>query len=372
MTLAPAAHDTATTAVTNSPPRRDPLRLTEAELAELAADFDAVRDEVFSRRGQSDAQYIRRVVVLQRSLEMTGRACLLFSRHKPLWWAGVGCLSVGKILNNMEIGHNVLHGQWDWMNDKEIHSTTWEWDFVAPSAGWQRTHNETHHTWTNVLGKDRDVGYNVLRMDPDQPWKPVNLLNPVINLGLAPAFEWGIAIYDIELDQFLTGKKSGRATFEDFKRVMKKLGRQSAKDFVVSPLLASLTGSGKASLKGFLAANVIRNVWAHTVIFCGHFPDGAETFTEEDVRDETRGHWYRRQAMGSANIDGSRLMHFMSGHLSFQIEHHLFPDMPSNHLARIAPRVREICRKYGIRYTSGPLPRQVFQAWRKVCRLALP
>lgn len=372
MTLAPTAHDTATTAVTNSPPRRDPLRLTEAELAELAADFDAVRDEVFSRRGQSDAQYIRRVVVLQRSLEMTGRACLLFSRHKPLWWAGVGCLSVGKILNNMEIGHNVLHGQWDWMNDKEIHSTTWEWDFVAPSAGWQRTHNETHHTWTNVLGKDRDVGYNVLRMDPDQPWKPVNLLNPVINLGLAPAFEWGIAIYDIELDQFLAGKKSGRATFEDFKRVMKKLGRQSAKDFVVSPLLASLTGSGKASLKGFLAANVIRNVWAHTVIFCGHFPDGAETFTEEDVRDETRGHWYRRQAMGSANIDGSRLMHFMSGHLSFQIEHHLFPDMPSNHLARIAPRVREICRKYGIRYTSGPLPRQVFQAWRKVCRLALP
>lgn len=76
--------------------------------------------------------------------------------------------------------------------------------------------------------------------------------------------------------------------------------------------------------------------------------------------------------MGSANIDGSRLMHFMSGHLSFQIEHHLFPDMPSNHLARIAPRVREICRQYGIRYTSGPLPRQVFQAWRKVCRLALP
>ena len=117
---------------------------------------------------------------------------------------------------------------------------------------------------------------------------------------------------------------------------------------------------------------MIRNVWAHTVIFCGHFPDGAETFTEEDVRDESRGHWYRRQAMGSANIDGSRLMHFMSGHLSFQIEHHLFPDMPSNHLARIAPRVREICRKYGIRYTSGPLPRQVFQAWRKVCRLALP
>lgn len=117
---------------------------------------------------------------------------------------------------------------------------------------------------------------------------------------------------------------------------------------------------------------MIRNVWAHAVIFCGHFPDGAETFTEDEVENESRGHWYRRQAMGSANIDGSRLMHFMSGNLSFQIEHHLFPDMPSNRLAQIAPRVREICQQYGIRYTSGPLPRQVFQAWRKVFRLALP
>ena len=350
----------------------DPRTLTPEQLAEIEKKFDAIRDEIMSQRGESDAKYIRRVLALQRGLEIAGRGCLLFAKKKPLWIAGVGALSVSKILSSMEIGHNVLHGQWDWMNDKEIHSTTWEWDFVTPSAGWQRTHNESHHAWTNVVGKDRDVGYNVLRMSEEQPWKPVNLLNPLINAVLAPGFEWGIALYDIELDQWMAGNKSKEDTMQDIRMVLQKLGRQSAKDYVLSPALAALNGSGKASITGFLAANVIRNLWAHAVIFCGHFPDGVETFSEEEIVGETRGGWYVRQAMGSANIEGSPLMHFMTGNLSLQIEHHLFPDMPSNRLSQIAPRVRAICEEYGIPYTTGPLPAQIFKAWRKVFRLALP
>ena len=351
----------------------DPSGFTPEVLRELEAEFDAIRAEVLAERGIEDSRYIRRVIALQRGLEITGRAALLFSRSRPLWLLGVGSLALSKVLENMEIGHNVLHGQWDWMNDLEIHSSTWEWDFVAPSSGWKRTHNNTHHVWTNVAGKDRDVGYNVLRMDPDQPWKPANLANPLINLVLAPTFEWGIAIYDIEFDQFLEGHKSKQDMLRDLRGVLKKLGRQSAKDFVVSPLLAQLaSGSGKRSITGFLAANMIRNVWAHAIIFCGHFPDGAEIFTEEEIRDESRGRWYLRQLLGSANIDGSRLFHFLAGNLSFQIEHHLFPDLPSNRLRQISTRVRKICRDHGIPYTTGPLPKQVFSAWKKVFRLALP
>ena len=346
--------------------------LTEAQLAEVEQKFDAIRAEIFGQRGERDARYIRRVVRLQRSLEMAGRASLLFSRRKRFWWTGVGALTLSKILENMEIGHNVLHGQWDWMNDKEIHSTTWEWDFVTPSSGWQRTHNDAHHVWTNVVGKDYDVGYNVLRMDETQPWRPKNLLNPLINMALAPGFEWGIALYDIELNRYFDGTKSKEDTLRDIKRTLIKLARQSAKDFALTPALAALTGSGKSAVKGFVAANVLRNLWAHSVIFCGHFPDGVEVFSEADVENEPRGGWYVRQVMGSANINGSQLMHFLSGNLSLQIEHHLFPDMPSNRLAEVAPKVRKICQEYGISYTSGPLPAQVFKAWRKVFRLALP
>jgi linoleoyl-CoA desaturase len=115
-----------------------------------------------------------------------------------------------------------------------------------------------------------------------------------------------------------------------------------------------------------------RNVWAHTVIFCGHFPDGAQVFTEDEIDGETRGEWYVRQLLGSCNIDGSRLFHVMTGNLSHQIEHHLFPDLPSNRYAQIAPRVRALCERYGLPYNSGSLARQVGSVWKRVLRLALP
>ena len=75
-------------------------------------------------------------------------------------------------------------------------------------------------------------------------------------------------------------------------------------------------------------ANVIRNIWSYAIIFCGHFPDGAEVFTEEELENETQGEWYLRQLLGSANFTGGRLMHIMSGSLGYQIEHHLYPDLP--------------------------------------------
>jgi NADPH-dependent stearoyl-CoA 9-desaturase len=113
-------------------------------------------------------------------------------------------------------------------------------------------------------------------------------------------------------------------------------------------------------------------VWSHTIIFCGHFPDGAEVFTEEQIEGETRGQWYLRQLLGSANIDGSPLFHIMSGNLSHQIEHHLFPDLPSNRYGQIAPQVRALCERFGLPYNTGPLSRQTASVWKRVFRLALP
>ena len=148
--------------------------------------------------------------------------------------------------------------------------------------------------------------------------------------------------------------------------------RQIAKDYVAWPLLSG--PSAVPAFLGNLTANVVRNVWTHTVIFCGHFPDGAETFDfdESDLDGESRGAWYVRQLLGSCNVDGSAVMHLMTGHLSYQIEHHLFPDLPSNRYAEVAPRVRALCERYGLPYVSGPLPKQYAQVVRKILRMALP
>jgi linoleoyl-CoA desaturase len=236
---------------------------------------------------------------------------------------------------------------------------------------WKHSHNELHHTYTNVLGRDNDLGYGIMRVDEDQRWTPALLGQPFYNLLNACFFEYGIAAYDLELGAYLKGRGKDRETFRrDAKRVLSKIRRQAGKDYLVHPLLSG--PSFLHTIAANLTANLVRNLWTHSVIMCGHFPAGVETFAKESIDGETRGEWYLRQMIGSANISGSKAMHFMTGNLSHQIEHHLFPDLPSNRYGEIAPRIQEICRRYGLSYTTGSLPRQVASAWKKVVVLSLP
>jgi len=154
--------------------------------------------------------------------------------------------------------------------------------------------------------------------------------------------------------------------------VLKKIRRQATKDYLVHPALSLPTGSFLPTLAANFTANVVRNLWSHSIIMCGHFPEGVETFEKRSIEGETRGEWYVRQMLGSANISGSKALHIMSGNLSHQIEHHLFPDLPSNRYAEVAPKVRALFDKYDLTYHSAPLPKQVYSAWHKVVRLSLP
>jgi linoleoyl-CoA desaturase len=346
--------------------------LTPEDIEELGRRLDAIRADIVAARGASDAAYIRKVINVQRKLELGSRAVLLASLFPPAWLIGTAGLSVAKILENMEIGHNIMHGQWDWMRDPKIHSTKWEWDHASPSEQWKHSHNELHHTYTNVVGKDNDLGYGIMRVDEDQKWYPAYLAQPLWNFVNAMFFEYGIAAYDLELGKNLATKKRRRnPDFKArYKQVFKKIRGQMTKDYVVHPLLSG--PSVLHTLAANFTANVVRNVWAHSVIMCGHFPEGVQTFERKSIEGETRGEWYLRQMLGSANISGGRAMHIMTGNLSYQIEHHLFPDLPSNRYQEIAPQVQALFEEYGLTYTTGPLPKQVASAWSKVFRLSLP
>jgi fatty acid desaturase len=344
--------------------------LSAEDIEALGAELDAIRATVVASRGEADAAYIRRVIKAQRSIELGSRAVLLLSLFPPAWIVGTTGLSIAKILENMEIGHNVMHGQWDWMRDPKIHSTTWEWDNATPSDAWKHSHNELHHTYTNVLGKDNDLGYGIMRVDEDQKWHPAYLGQPVYNFVNMLIFEYGIAAYDLEIGRVLAGRKDKALFKRQLKGVLGKIKKQATKDYLVHPLLSG--PSALTTLAANLTANVVRNIWTHSVIMCGHFPSGVETFTKTSIEGETRGEWYVRQMLGSANITGSNAMHLMTGNLSFQIEHHLYPDLPSNRYKEIAPQVRDLFERYGLTYVEGSLPKQVASAWAKVLRLALP
>jgi linoleoyl-CoA desaturase len=354
-------------------------RLTPAQIEQLGREFDAIHDEVYADLGDRDARYIRSTIALHRRLVLASRVTLLFSRRKPAWLAGTTMLSLAKILENMELGHNIMHGQWDWMNDPDINSQSWDWDTASPADAWKHSHNYEHHTYTNIRGKDRDLGYDIMRIDPHQKWHPVYLLQPLYNLVLMGFFEWGVAFHDMNPDAIRAGEKSKAQALSELKAIGLKARRQIVKDYLAFPALSAATapagkraGTFKSTFWADFTANIVRNVWAHSIIFCGHFPDQTYTFSEGEVADETRGAWYVRQLLGSANIDGSPLFHLASGNLSFQVEHHLFPDMPSSRYAEIAPRVRDVCRRYGLPYNTGPLSRQLGTVHRTILRLAFP
>jgi linoleoyl-CoA desaturase len=310
------------------------------------------------------------VIGVQRRLELGSRAVLLASLFPPAWIVGTAGLSIAKILENMEIGHNVMHGQWDWMRDPAIHSTTWEWDNATPSDMWKHSHNQVHHKYTNVLGRDNDLGYGIMRVDEEQRWSKFYLGQPLYNFINACLFEYGIAAYDLEIGKVIGGRADKSEFKAKAKHVLRKIKKQATRDYLVHPLLSG--PSALTTLTANLTANLVRNLWTHSVIMCGHFPKGIATFTKHSIDGETRGEWYLRQMLGAGNISGGPALHMMTGNLSFQIEHHLYPDLPSNRYQEIAPQVREIFERYGLPYVTGRMPKQLASAWLKILRLSLP
>jgi NADPH-dependent stearoyl-CoA 9-desaturase len=400
-------------------------KLRPEQIEELGKQFDAIHDEVYNDLGDRDRRYIVSMIEMHRRLAVMGRVLLLFSRYPPAWVGGTAALSAAKILENMEIGHNVMHGQWDWMNDPQIHSSKWDWDTASTKEAWKHSHNYIHHTYTNIRGKDKDLGYEIMRIDPHQRWSPVYLLQPIYNAVLMLLFEWGVAFHDLDFEALRKGEKSKEQVITELKGIAGKARAQIQKDYMAWPLLSGLAmaaldlalnagelgtrrpggklgrmrggllrsrgrnrrrvvedalalaaNSGvqayRSTLTADAAANVIRNAWSHSIIFCGHFPDQTYTFSQEEVEDESRGAWYVRQLVGAANIEGGPMFHVASGNLGYQVEHHLFPDMPSTRYAEIAPQVKELCRRYGLPYNSGPFSQQLGMVHRTILRLAFP
>jgi NADPH-dependent stearoyl-CoA 9-desaturase len=231
-------------------------------------------------------------------------------------------------------------------------------------------------------------------------------------------FEWGVALHDLDFEAIRKGEKSKEQLWDELKGIAGKARTQVVKDYIAFPALSGAIAGGVAAARAFarrrrrraslrrvahirprsrstlehvgaafatefgrsyrstlwadVAANVIRNVWAHAIIFCGHFPDQTYTFSEEEVKDETKGAWYVRQLIGAANIEGTPLFHVISGNLGYQVEHHLYPDMPSTRYAEIAPRVKEVCKRHGLPYNTGPFLSQWWMVHRTIARLAFP
>ena len=246
-----------------------------------------------------------------------------------------------KILENMEVGHNVMHGQYDWMNDPKLQSQSYEWDTVCDGDSWRKTHNYEHHTYTNILGKDRITAMPCCDC-PMIPWKPRHLFQFANYAVLSLFFQWGVGLHELETEKLRWLSDTGKKPF--LKRFARKATRQLAKDYVGIPCAGRPFRPSRCWQA--MPWPTALNLWASTIIFCGHFTEDAQTFSEEECENESRGMWYYRQILGSSNFTGGRWLHIMSGHLSYQVEHHLFPDIPAHRYPEMSNRVQALCEKY--------------------------
>jgi len=274
-------------------------------------------------------------------------------------------------VENMELGHNVMHGQFDWLNDPSLNGAAYDWDTMSTGDDWKYTHNYIHHTYTNIVGKDHDVGYGLLRISDLQKWEPRFLLNLPLTLQLMLFFEWYVGLQNLHLEDAIIYKsKTWAQVWQDSAKFRQKASRQIAKDYLFFPLIAG--PNAVAVLSGNVVANLLRNVWASAVIFNGHFTEDTETFEQDNTEHETRAEWYLRQIRGSSNFTGTSALHILSGNLSHQIEHHLFPDMPANRYAEAAVQIRALCGEYGIHYNEASFFKQSLSVWLRVAQYSLP
>ncbi|UQA91987.1 fatty acid desaturase family protein [Streptomyces halobius] len=337
----------------------------------MAAELDNVYSRTIGTLDENDVRYLRSIVRAQRALEAAGRCTIQFGRSRPARVAGVLALAAAKILDNLEIGHNVLHGQYDWAKDPHLHSDSYEWDTILPARLWRYQHNFVHHVYANIYGLDENLRAGPIRLSVQQPWQPHHIAGPLLLLATAPIAELAIALH--AADEIGRGSTSSdlKSTPKRLRQdILLKAARQAAKDLVLFPLLSGRRAGD--TLIANSSALVLRNLWIFAISLCNHYPEDVTVFNQDVLENETRGQRYVRQIRGAANIEGSRMLHILAGHFTHHIEHHLFPDVPSSRYREISYQVRNICERYGIPYTTASFPAQIASAFRNLCALALP
>ena len=346
--------------------------LTDEEIQSFGEKIEVIRRDTMQSLGEQDAAYIYKIRNFVRYSEIASRGMLMVAGWlPPVWLLGTGLLGISKIVENMELGHNVMHGQFDWLNDSSLNGANYDWDTIATGDDWKYTHNYVHHTYTNIVGKDHDVGYGLIRVSESQPWEPRFLFNIPLAIQLMIFFEWYVGVQNLHLEDVLAYKtKTWREVWQDSIKLRKKVKRQVIKDYVFFPLIAG--PNAIPVFAGNAVANVIRSLWASAVIFNGHFTEDAETFELDNTENETRAEWYLRQIRGSSNFSGTKWLHILSGNLSHQIEHHLFPDMPANRYAEVAPKVKALCAEYGVHYNEASFIKQFVSVWVRLGQCSLP
>lgn len=349
--------------------------------AAFAGELDALHGDVKARLGEEDVAHIKKVEQVARFSEIVGRLMIHFSLDPVTWSAGVFALFLHNQLHATEIGHSALHGCWDGIAGAELfYSKSFKWKSPIDEESWKKEHNILHHQYTNILGKDPDLSYGMIRAAEKVPWVPYHLIQVTQFVWTAPIFLWVIASYATGLNDALHKErgeyygsilpdKKPKTVIRALKNTLGKMVPYSVSNFVFWPLLAGPLWM--KVLAGNLTADMIRNIYSAATIYAGHFGEDLEYY-DKDFKPKGKGEWYKAQAEAAHNYDVPLPISILCGGLDTQIEHHLFPKLPPNRLREIQPKVQEICQRYGVKYNRGKWGKTLQTTFKRLAKLSLP
>jgi fatty acid desaturase len=324
--------------------------------------IDAVRVRVEAKIGEEDVAYFRRLDRFSKTMEVVGRSLIHFSFEPVGFFAGVGALWLHKQLQTEEIGHAVMHGIFDHLPyASEFHSKTYAYDSPVDEESWANNHSPRHHANANVVGRDDNIHFGILRVTEHTPWRWYHRFQvPYALFVLAPNFTFMTNIHITGLNDLIFG--NGRHDKFDiipdrslatvklvFKRAFRKYVPYYAKEYGLYPLLAG--PFFPKVLLGNWMAETMRDLWLAATIYSGHIAN--VTVYPEGTRAKGRGSYYAMQAEATNNFAAGRFVSVMSGGLDCHIEHHLFPHFPPNRIREIQPEIQAICEAHGVRYNRS-------------------
>lgn len=342
------------------------------EQQSLVNDITTLYAETKAKMGEEDLKHIRNVAAYSKAIKKRSEELIKNSESLQAWSRGVALGALHTLLEFSELGHNIMHGSYDHLpNAGEFHSERWVWDFVTDPREWSVMHHQNHHPFTNIVGKDHDLGYSFLRSLAGQNWYAHHSVQLLIYTLLMSTPSYYFTLYTATS----AARTEGRKIFskETFSKSFSLIQGHFAKKFIQDPLSVPKQKFIPTFVGNYLTTTLGYGYLLH-ILFLEHHANPLELYTDTGT-NETQEEYFIRQIKSTTNFIPYQFLdnyfrkilkeevdfknppdfNVFYGGLDTHLEHHLFPDLPCNRQREVRNDVQRICEKYNLPYHNYPM-----------------
>lgn len=208
--------------------------------------------------------------------------------------------------------------------------------FKGASSNWWNWRHYNHHAKPNILNKDYDIAFPyifVLGEEATKKWAKSK--RGFLPYRLQHRY-WFMTMPPLLLPVYFHMENLHYCIKKNHWRDLISLGSYYARFFLLfSPVLGM-----EATWKFYFFFRFIESHWFVWITQMSHIPMKVEADHQRD--------WFTLQNQATCDVEGGRFNDWFSGHLNYQIEHHLFPTMPRHHYRAVQPMIKDVYERHGV------------------------